>query len=688
METNGKSYDVVVIGSGFGGTMVALTLANAFKDTNKKILILERGTWWTTPVSTVADKSVATEQFLRDKKQPVQFWPSMDHFKGFLDILLRCVRHEGNEDGLYDFTAFGKKGLLGGFLGIGAESDGVMILRASGVGGGSLVYSNITIQPPDLVFEDARWPGWTKHKNERDKYFDLARQAIGYGVVYARELQKDPNADPKLRAYGGLHNVVARSARLDPHLEEVQEPSTGRRVKRLSTADSHPKSDPKNALWIDRARVFQTAAKAIASEFGTVDSSVNDLPLGTDAFEPGEKPGNYCERQGRCNVGCLPGARHTLNKQLMRAVFGTPDNPTPQFPNLTIEAMVDVDRIEASAHGGYEIHYRKRNPDKPEQTTAGKIKAGRVVVSAGCVGTTEIMLRSAKENGGSLNLSDRLGEGFSTNGDYLAFLEDIDEHVSLTRGPVTTSYAHFNTEGEERTKFHSLEDQGVPKALASIIGYGVPFLHAIADGLGPKSGRVLDILRLVEGTLVSEVGAYFQNARKRQPAFFSEDEKTATMMCVVGMGLDAANGKFTLGKNGGETALRLKRTDGKQFHEDSIYDEIRKSLGKLAGVLKKKGDRTFLNPFLTPTADALAAKSVVLTHPLGGCRMAPDAARGVVDEQGRAFDRSSGKVYPGLYIADASIVPTALGLNPSLTISALSLRVADTIVQEIKNEGA
>jgi cholesterol oxidase len=105
-------------------------------------------------------------------------------------------------------------------------------------------------------------------------------------------------------------------------------------------------------------------------------------------------------------------------------------------------------------------------------------------------------------------------------------------------------------------------------------------------------------------------------------------------------------------------------------------------------VLKKQGDRTFLNPFLTPTADALAAKSVVLTHPLGGCRMASDAAGGVVDEQGRVFDTSNGKAYPGLYLADASIVPTALGLNPSLTISALALRVADTIVQEMKNEGA
>jgi cholesterol oxidase len=39
-------------------------------------------------------------------------------------------------------------------------------------------------------------------------------------------------------------------------------------------------------------------------------------------------------------------------------------------------------------------------------------------------------------------------------------------------------------------------------------------------------------------------------------------------------------------------------------------------------------------------------------------------------------------VYPGLYVADASIVPTALGSNPLLTITALSERIAELIVSD------
>jgi hypothetical protein len=73
-----------VIGSGFGGSMTGLTLARAFKQRGRgeTLLMLERGTWWTTPVGTVQDKEVKTYDFLRSKAQPVQFWSSVEHFVG------------------------------------------------------------------------------------------------------------------------------------------------------------------------------------------------------------------------------------------------------------------------------------------------------------------------------------------------------------------------------------------------------------------------------------------------------------------------------------------------------------------------------------------------------------------------------------------------------------------------------
>ena len=71
---------------------------------------------------------------------------------------------------------------------------------------------------------------------------------------------------------------------------------------------------------------------------------------------------------------------------------------------------------------------------------------------------------------------------------------------------------------------------------------------------------------------------------------------------------------------------------------------------------------------LTETQGAYAA------HPLGGCRMADSADLGVVDDSGAVFG------YEGLYCIDSSIIPTSLGVNPSLTIAAVSERCADALV--------
>src|SRR5437762_1456096 len=127
-----KNYDAIVIGSGFGGTIMALTIAREFyleshddngnqTKTPRKVLLLERGTWWTTPVGTVADKEVAAHSLLKTLKQPVQFWSSNNSFRGVIDILTRCVHHEGNIDGLYEMTGFGWRGLLGLF----GKNDGL-----------------------------------------------------------------------------------------------------------------------------------------------------------------------------------------------------------------------------------------------------------------------------------------------------------------------------------------------------------------------------------------------------------------------------------------------------------------------------------------------------------------------------------------------------------------------------------
>jgi choline dehydrogenase-like flavoprotein len=709
-------YSAVVIGSGFGGTLTALPLARAFKERGKgeRLLMLERGTWWTTPVETVQDKRVAALKFLQDQGEPVQCWSSAENFRGFLDIFTRCVRRKRNPDGLYDLTNFGRYAPFR--LGL-MSNDGVTILRASGVGGGSLVYANVTIRPPDFVFDYPRWPlSWTPA--ERHDYYELARDAIGYGVLWTlndRQTKQDPSFQPVVQAgqvNTGLANIVTRSARLNPRWVDKADPNNPRGIKQIDPAHSAPKAAPPdiyNNLWIDRARIFQSVmglpaedgSGPLTTDFGTVDSSINDVNPESGPFDPKGQPKNYCERQGRCIVGCLPGARHTLNKQLMAAVLGAP--PSRIFPQglpaqlegvMRLEALAEVDTIKASTESrpSYEIRYFKRDKDNPTDGDWKTVSADRVIVAAGCVGTTEILLRS-KANGGLPGLSEKLGSAFSTNGDYLAFLNETSERINLSRGPVTTSFAHFNTPeagpgGGDPARFVTIEDNGIPRALSALAGQGVPLFKSLSKGRHTRLFIWWAVGLFVLRRFLGFLPALFRNYRQRGARSGSEDEFTANMMCVAAMGRESAIGRFRLG-GFGDTTLRVGREDGSKFTDDEIYDEIRKRLNQFAERLTDKADNRFINPFVGAPAEAFNAKSIGLSHPLGGCPMATSARDGVCDEFGRVFDESSGdSVYAGLYIADAARIPTALGVNPSLTISALALRTANKLIDEVRAPAA
>ena len=83
-------------------------------------------------------------------------------------------------------------------------------------------------------------------------------------------------------------------------------------------------------------------------------------------------------------------------------------------------------------------------------------------------------------------------------------------------------------------------------------------------------------------------------------------------------------------------------------------------------------------PLVTPTWTVL--KNIITPHPLGGCGMAASVDKGVVDHRCEVFE------YPGLYVMDGSVIPEALGLNPSRTILAISERATKIMLDEQNSE--
>jgi len=93
----------------------------------------------------------------------------------------------------------------------------------------------------------------------------------------------------------------------------------------------------------------------------------------------------------------------------------------------------------------------------------------------------------------------------------------------------------------------------------------------------------------------------------------------------------------------------------------------------MASIVQRAGLARFMK--LTESNGAYVA------HPLGGCRMADSADLGVVNDRGAVYG------YEGLYCIDSSIVPTSLGVNPSLTVAALSERCAEGLVRDAAGLG-
>ena len=80
------------------------------------------------------------------------------------------------------------------------------------------------------------------------------------------------------------------------------------------------------------------------------------------------------------------------------------------------------------------------------------------------------------------------------------------------------------------------------------------------------------------------------------------------------------------------------------------------------------------------TLDLVRQQRIQITsgHPMGGCALGGEAKRDVVDSRGRSWD------VEGLYIADSSILPTSLGVNPCYTTYTLGRYIAHHIVDELR----
>jgi cholesterol oxidase len=602
------AFDAIVIGTGFGGTIAAVQLAAA----GKSVLLIERGTFWRSP-DPLSLKADAFGPWAAQNHMPVQYWPRPDHRKGMLDFVA-AMRRTGNKDGLYQYSRFD-------------EAD---VLTANGVGGGSLIYSNVTIRPQPQVLANIGLPLTTAD-------FDAA-EAWMEGVPGDR-----PGANR-----GWLNYVVTKvplPGKTRQDLIDLGGPDT-----------THPKDEA--YIYLDRSRVLKEAAADVKTRLNLPSMTWQPLPLAVVDYDPHRGTASdahvnhsHCERQGRCMLGCLPQARHTLNKTLFKKVLkpGT----------VTLLPKSKVLHIKKVA-GGYEVKYQDRFHNTGDQT----VTAPKVFLAAGTLGSTEILLRSKKD--GTLPLGDALGTKFSTNGDFGAFcykLKNADgtvRPVYSTRGPINTSDVQVTFNG----RFIKIEDCAIPSMFAEFVTKGLELLDKV--GASPNFFSIMKALW--ETNLTQFV---LETPDPSDPLKFqTEAEMMAdTFFFNVMAQEDAPTGKMKLGGFLGDQ-LELNWTQS--ITQQQVWGDIETLLREFCTSMGGKY-------LALPTWQGLLGKKkLVITHPLGGCPMGTTHAEGVVNEFGQVFDATqpaaSQAVLEGLYVIDGSVIPGALAANPSLTISAQALK--------------
>ena len=591
--------DVLIVGSGYGGSFAAKTLARP----GRRVWLVERG-----------------------REYPLGSFPdSIGTLPGHVRLQKGADSHgTGNADGLLDFRQYAD----------------VAVLVGNGLGGGSLINAGVAVLPEADLFQHPHWPAhYRQHAENRDALWQAMQEV--QTVLQARPFAHAA----ELRKYQALA-VLGQS--VGEQAEAV--PITVASEDQVSTAG-----------------VAQAA----------------------------------CTRCGNCFTGCNVGAKNTtLTHVLPDAVRAGAELIT----GLTVLDIRPCEGTDAQADdGGPPYRWRVRMAMTADLSSTGErqvmeVRARTVVLSAGALGSTEILQRSR-----ALKLSPLLGQRFSTNGDVLALgwgmgarvngmarADEAEQPPAERVGPTITGRLapSLPVAGQQRRVL--VEEGAVPSALTRAVvalGATLSLPHRYS-----RSG--------LQGYHASRQAAGVPSDPLSTPP---DMDRHALLMLV--MGPDDADGsiRFTPGQPAASGAARRDALDiswsgPHSGPRSAYYQAVHDWLNKARDRGGFQGGDYLPSPLWKPLPDdfeGVAAgvdKPLGLTvHPLGGCPMGDGPDSGVVNWQGTVFraDGSPGNpLYEGLHVLDGGMLPTAVGVNPFVTIAGLSLVAARAICEQMDAEDA
>ena len=391
---------------------------------------------------------------------------------------------------------------------------------------------------------------------------------------------------------------------------------------------------------------------------------------------------NACNGCGDCMTGCNVGAKASLDTNLLAEARAA------GAQLVTGASVLSLFRVDRQARWQDGMRKPKEAGDlwvidvvhtapalQLREGKVLKVKARRVILAAGALGSPEILLRSRSDR---LSLSSTLGERFSCNGDNIAALHRLpdkahstdDEYKPLDQrevGPTITNMIAVPPQAGQSGFW--IQEFAVPTPLKQLFAEIVTTGHTLA---GLQSADRAPHGKEMPGEL---------------DACAVDPDAIENTLLVGLIGHDSADGSLRL--------PLASVVDGREQHQEGtlqiVWPQARygAQIAAAHDRLKSQCDDAFpgatvmANPMwrlLPEGLEGLVSQPlgpVLTVHPLGGCVMGRDVTTGVVNEFGQVFDArgaSPMEVFDTLVVLDGSIIAGSLGANPSLTIAALALR--------------
>jgi choline dehydrogenase-like flavoprotein len=424
--------------------------------------------------------------------------------------------------------------------------------------------------------------------------------------------------------------------------------------------DRRPEDGPARRMWpqpISRAsldpfyaraeqalRVQQPTWNQVAKSGGlwaaTLDRAghtCDRVPLAIDL--------NRCIQAKWCHTGCIYAAKNSVITNYLASA---------EQMGVQVRPNIEAQQISQSTATPYRYivnawELDNDGPDPTRQPTGNTfdIECKVLILAAGAMGNSPLLMRS-KTNLPSL--SSQLGKHVGINGDHIAAIEYDEQKVrelfalpgygQAYKGNHITTMTYDFWAGRPGHQW-----DGTRFTLQEIFLSTLP--HILYDDGRDPTGEP----------------SWWGLQKKQNLSTFNNHIE------ILAMVEDTNDGEFfAVPPNGGAVRPNAGPVWVGMFNYNLSDQTIRVREAAdeaIKGVLARAGLGRFMK-FSFRTANA--------SHPLGGCRMADSKDFGVVDHRNEVFD------YPGLFCVDSSSIPTSLGVNPSLTISAVAERACQLLI--------